>query len=165
MQKFEFLWQPLLGELAMSRKREREREREKEREKMPFIVATYLSASSQGQRTHSARTNYQSLIVQLENLSLHRTCEARICSSSPLSNSNVLAQSLHLKFLAAALNITWRQCRSLAWSWTFTTWVFKSITSSNFSLHWSQLKLSHGLPWQISLWMFNCSLDLSVSSQ
>ena len=53
MQKFEFLRQPLLGELAMSRKRER---RKKEREKMPFIVATYVYASSQGQRTHSART-------------------------------------------------------------------------------------------------------------
>ena len=25
---------------------------------MPFIVATYVYASSQGQRTHSARTNY-----------------------------------------------------------------------------------------------------------
>jgi hypothetical protein len=34
-------------------------EREKERErKMPFIVATYVYASSQGQRTHSARNNY-----------------------------------------------------------------------------------------------------------
>ena len=52
MQNFEFLRQPLLGELAMSRKKERE----KEREKMPFIVATYVYASSQGQRTHSAQT-------------------------------------------------------------------------------------------------------------
>ena len=42
MQKFEFLQQPLLGELAMSRKRER---RKKEK-KMPFIVATYVYASS-----------------------------------------------------------------------------------------------------------------------
>ena len=54
MQKFEFLWQPLLGELAMSRKKKERREKEK---KMPFIVATYVYASSQGQRTHSARTN------------------------------------------------------------------------------------------------------------
>ena len=50
MQKFEFLWQPLLGELAMSW-----REREKNKN-MPFIVAPYVYASSQGQRTHSART-------------------------------------------------------------------------------------------------------------
>ena len=57
MQKFEFLRQPLLGELAMSRKREEEEERKKEK-KMPFIVATYVSACSQGQRTYSARTNY-----------------------------------------------------------------------------------------------------------
>ena len=56
MQKFEFLRQPLLGELAMSRKKERKRERKKEK-KMPFIVANYVSACSQGQRTHSARTN------------------------------------------------------------------------------------------------------------
>ena len=54
MQKFEFLRQPLLGELAMSPERERERKREK---KMPFVVATYVYARSQGQRTHSARTN------------------------------------------------------------------------------------------------------------
>jgi hypothetical protein len=29
---------------------------EEEEKKMPFIVATYVYASSQGQRTHSART-------------------------------------------------------------------------------------------------------------
>ena len=54
MQKFEFLRQPLLGELAMSPERKKEREK-----KMPFVVATYVYASSQGQRTHSARTNKQ----------------------------------------------------------------------------------------------------------
>ena len=59
MQEFESLRQPLLGELAMSRKREREREEKK----MPFIVATYVYASSQGQRTHSARTNLLDLLV------------------------------------------------------------------------------------------------------
>ena len=58
MQKFEFLRQPLLGELAMSW-----RERKKEREKMPSIVATYVYASSQGQRTHSARTKMQFLVI------------------------------------------------------------------------------------------------------
>ena len=52
MQKFKFLRQPLLGELAMSRKK---KERKKEK-KMPFIVANYVYASSQGQRTHSAQT-------------------------------------------------------------------------------------------------------------
>ena len=57
MQKFEFLRQPLLGELAMSRKKREEREKEK---KMPFIVATYVYASSQGQRTYSARTKINS---------------------------------------------------------------------------------------------------------
>jgi hypothetical protein len=55
MQKFEFLQQPLLGELAMSW-RERKKERKKEGEQMPFIVATYVYASSQGQRTHSAQS-------------------------------------------------------------------------------------------------------------
>ena len=56
MQKFEFLRQPLLGELAMSRKK-KERKKEKKR---PFIVATYVYASSQGQRTQSAWTNTSS---------------------------------------------------------------------------------------------------------
>ena len=41
MQKFEFLRQPLLGELAMSRKKKKE-ERKQEEKKMPFIVATYV---------------------------------------------------------------------------------------------------------------------------
>ena len=40
----------------ISNELEREREEEEEK-KMPFIVATYVYASSQGQRTHSARTN------------------------------------------------------------------------------------------------------------
>ena len=62
MQKFEFLRQPLLGELAMSW---RERERKKEREIMPFIVATYVYASSQGQRTHSALTKIAELMLQI----------------------------------------------------------------------------------------------------
>jgi hypothetical protein len=53
MQNCKTLRQPLLEELAMSW-RERKREEEK---KMPFIVATYVYASSQGQRTHSTRTN------------------------------------------------------------------------------------------------------------
>ena len=53
MQNFKTLQQPLLGELAMSW---RERGGEREEKEMPFIVATYVYASSQGQRTHSART-------------------------------------------------------------------------------------------------------------
>jgi hypothetical protein len=54
MQNFKTLRQSLLGELAMSP----EERREKKEKKMPFIVATYVYASSQGQRTHSARTNF-----------------------------------------------------------------------------------------------------------
>ena len=60
MQNCKTLRQPLLGELAMSPE-ERERERKREREKMPFIVATYVYASSQGQRTHSALTNLREI--------------------------------------------------------------------------------------------------------
>ena len=40
--------------MRISNELEKKKEEEK---KMPFIVATYISASSQGQRTHSARTN------------------------------------------------------------------------------------------------------------
>ena len=72
MQKFEFLRQPLLGELPMSR-----REEEK---KMPFIVATYVYASSQGQRTHSARTKI-SCIVSTSNhtFALYNLKGASVC--------------------------------------------------------------------------------------
>jgi hypothetical protein len=45
---------------------ERKKEREREREKMPFIVATYVYASSQGQRTHSARTNNGTVTIQYD---------------------------------------------------------------------------------------------------
>ena len=49
MQKFEFLRQPLLGELAM---RWREREKREEREKMPFIVPpTFMPAAKRSART------------------------------------------------------------------------------------------------------------------
>ena len=61
MQKFEFLRQPLLGELAMSWREERE----KEKKKMPFIVATYVYASSQGQRMQSARTKNEIMMTAL----------------------------------------------------------------------------------------------------
>ena len=60
MQKFEFLRQPLLGELAMSRKKKKKEERKKEK-KIPFILATYVYASSQGQRTYSDWTKMQTV--------------------------------------------------------------------------------------------------------
>jgi hypothetical protein len=56
MQNRKILRQALLGELAKSPD-----EREREEKKMPFIVATYVYASSQGQRMHSARTNLHTL--------------------------------------------------------------------------------------------------------
>ena len=55
MQRFELLRQPLMGELAMSP------ERKREEKKIPFIVANYVYASSQGQRTHSARTKMREI--------------------------------------------------------------------------------------------------------
>jgi hypothetical protein len=55
MRNFGTIRQPLLVELAMSW-------RERRREKMQFRVATYVYASSQGQRTHSAWTNSFDLI-------------------------------------------------------------------------------------------------------
>jgi hypothetical protein len=57
MQNCNTLQQPILGELPMSQKK---REREKN---MPFIVATYVYASSQGQRTHPAQTNLVSILL------------------------------------------------------------------------------------------------------
>ena len=51
MQKFETLRQPLLGFWTTV-----SRTRNQEKDYLPKIVATYVYASSQGQRTHSART-------------------------------------------------------------------------------------------------------------
>ena len=53
MQKFEFLQQTPSGRISNEPE---ERRREREEKKMPFIVATYVYASSQGKPTHSART-------------------------------------------------------------------------------------------------------------
>ena len=50
MQKFEFLRQPLLGELAMSRKRERKREREKN-----AIYSGHLRLCQQPRAAHGLR--------------------------------------------------------------------------------------------------------------
>ena len=53
MHKFEFLQQPLLGFwIAVPREEEK-----KKWNNVPKIVATFVYASSQGQRTHSALTN------------------------------------------------------------------------------------------------------------
>ena len=39
-------------------------------QKMPFIVATYVYASSNGQRTHSARTNILMMVFKMSTFSL-----------------------------------------------------------------------------------------------
>ena len=61
MQNCKTLRQPLMGELAMSP----EERGGGESEKMPFIVATYVYASSQGQRTHVARTKIPKIVAYL----------------------------------------------------------------------------------------------------
>ena len=48
---------------------ERKKEREKEK-KMPFIVATYVYARSQGQRTHSARTKIRLIRTKYNDVSV-----------------------------------------------------------------------------------------------
>jgi hypothetical protein len=68
MQNYKTLRQSLLGELAMSRKR-------KEEKKMPFIVATYVYASSQGQRTHSARTKRALKSPRLNKIDISKRAE------------------------------------------------------------------------------------------
>ena len=59
MQKFEFLRQPLLGELAMSRKKERG-EREEEREKNA-IYSCHLRLCHQPRAAHALRLDQQNL--------------------------------------------------------------------------------------------------------
>jgi hypothetical protein len=67
MQNYKILLQSLLGELAISWREERERERERgerrEEKKMPFIVATYVYASSQGQHTHSVTADKRFILA------------------------------------------------------------------------------------------------------
>ena len=58
MQKFEFLRQPLLGELAMSRKKERGGERE-EREKNA-IYSGHLRLCQQPRAAHALRSDQNS---------------------------------------------------------------------------------------------------------
>ena len=50
------------GRISNEPEEERKRERKREK-KMPFIVATYVYASSQGQHTHSARTKISHHII------------------------------------------------------------------------------------------------------
>ena len=59
MQRFEFLRQPLMGELAMSP--EREREREKEREKNA-ICSGHLRLCQQPRAAHALRSDQYLLI-------------------------------------------------------------------------------------------------------
>ena len=75
-------------------------EREKEREKMPFIVATYVYASSQGQRMHSARTNEMFVIKTNSNadLQMFSTLSMTYTSAStyyPQAVSLVAAKQRH----------------------------------------------------------------------
>ena len=64
MQRFEFLRQPLLGELAMSRKRPRERERKRK----SAIYSSHLRLCQQPSAAHALRSdqfNFWSLFIQL----------------------------------------------------------------------------------------------------
>ena len=54
MQKFEFLRQPLLGELAMSRKKE---ERKKEEREKNAIYSGHLRLSQQPRAAHALRSD------------------------------------------------------------------------------------------------------------
>ena len=55
MQKFEFLRQPLLGELAMSRKKREERERERKRKNA--IYSGHLGLCQQPRAAHALRSD------------------------------------------------------------------------------------------------------------
>ena len=54
MQKFETLRQPL--SVVLNSGGNKNKNNNKKKKKIPKIVATFVYASSQGQRTHSART-------------------------------------------------------------------------------------------------------------
>ena len=62
MQKFEFLRQPLLGELAMSRKK---RERKKERKRKNAIYSGHLRLCQQPRAAHALRSDQKITISEL----------------------------------------------------------------------------------------------------
>ena len=57
MQKFEFLRQPLLGELAMSRKKTRKKERKKEEREKNAIYSGHLRLCQQPRAAHALRSD------------------------------------------------------------------------------------------------------------
>ena len=63
---------------------------------MPFIVATYVYASSQGQRTHSARTNSGTGVAELgwQNLDWHWSPFTRVGNTLFHSTVQLPASSL-----------------------------------------------------------------------
>jgi hypothetical protein len=69
--------------------------KQKNKRKIPKIVATFVYASSQGQRTHSAQTNIQTIPIQ--NLSKPiKTNQSRTSSNQPIPNYWKLTSTLNI---------------------------------------------------------------------
>ena len=60
-------------------KARRVRRRRKEKEKLPKIVATFVCASSHGQRTHYDRTNNDTKYTYVDDLKLAETINVKDC--------------------------------------------------------------------------------------
>jgi hypothetical protein len=73
---------------------------------MPFIVATYVYASSQGQRTHSARTNGISILSSLEQYQFYSNSNwpFQLCFSCYQSRYRKLTQYDGFPFRLLALS-------------------------------------------------------------
>ena len=67
MQRFEFLRQPLMGELAMSPEREREREREREKN---AICSGHLRLCQQPRAAHALRSDQDNQLPMLPRIKL-----------------------------------------------------------------------------------------------
>ena len=86
MQKFEFLRQPLLGELAMSRKRERERERKRKN----AINSGHLRLCQQPRAAHALRSDQklENIFIEKNDKQIKNIWKERgdwICSSNQIN--------------------------------------------------------------------------------
>jgi hypothetical protein len=73
---------------------------------MPFIVTTYIYASSQGHRTHSARTN-SLLVTSCVSMSLFQTKCGSTHLDAQLINNFMKKQQYFSQNVPDSLNFTW----------------------------------------------------------
>ena len=127
-------WNPHITYEPEERKRER-----KKKTKMPFIVATYVSASSQGQHTYSAGTKMPFIVATYVSASSQEQRKHSAQTNWPFSLKSLLSSHAHmcLKLQGDILvQRTHKRCSMLE---LLTNWSIKQILFSQLIL------ANHGL--------------------